>query len=109
MIYCCIKMIPKQRLTTLSVIGVSRGPGSPQAQLAALAGRLSCGTALSLSLPLVSCRLASGSRTFHIVAEEQLLLQSKAEAAWFWYPTLCSDILSVLPRQSPSLLSFEGR
>lgn len=77
-----------ERLKTLTVIGVSRGPGSPQAQLAALAGRLSCGTALSLSLPLVSCRLASGSRAFHTVTEEQLLLESKAEAAWFWYPTL---------------------
>lgn len=97
-----------ERLKTLTVIGVSRGPGSPQAQLAALAGRLSCGTALSLSLPLVSCRLASGSRTFHIVTEEQLVLESKAEAAWFWYPALCSDILSFLPRQSPSLLSFKG-
>ena len=39
---------------------------------------------LSLSLPSVSRRLASGSRTFHVVAEEQALQESKAEAAWFW-------------------------
>lgn len=56
----------------------------------------------SLPFPLISHSLASGSRTFHIVAEEQVLQESKAEATRLLEPSLCSHSLSLLPRQSPS-------